>query len=172
MSEDKLKRIPQLFHFTDRRNLPLIRELGGLLPLATLRQMQIAIPAPGGNDWSHDADSAKGVDKYVHLCFRATHPMEFRAREDGRIVDSIFLGVHPDVLLWNGVRFCPDISNKGGVDHCSIDEARDRIDYEVLYTWTDWNDPIIKQRLLAAEKCEILVPAKIPLDLIRNMPHG
>ena len=45
------------------------------------------------------------------------------------------------------------------------------IDYQVLYTWTDWNDAAIKQRLQQAEKCEILVPKYVPLDLIRN-PNG
>jgi len=37
---------------------------------------------------------------------------------------------------------------------------------------TDWRDPAIKQRLVQAEKCEILVPGFIPLELIRNFPNG
>ncbi len=46
------------------------------------------------------------------------------------------------------------------------------IDHEVLYTRTDWRDPAIQQRLSQAEKCEILVPGFIPLELIRNFPNG
>jgi hypothetical protein len=46
------------------------------------------------------------------------------------------------------------------------------IDYEVLYTRTDWRDPVIQQRLAQAERCEILVPRFIPLELIRNFPNG
>jgi hypothetical protein len=53
-----------------------------------------------------------------------------------------------------------------------MDEAREMIDYEVLYTKTDWKDPAIRARLTQAEKCEILVPRFIPLELIRNLPHG
>jgi len=98
--------------------------------------------------------------------------MEFIARKEGRIGDSIFLQVHPEVLQWEGVRYTPDVANKAGVSVHTVDEARSLIDFEVLYTRTDWKDPAIKARLDQAEKCEILVPACIPLKLIRNFPNG
>jgi hypothetical protein len=60
---DALTRIPFLYHFTDRRNVPLIKQMGGLFPLSELIKKQVAIPAPGGNEWSHDADVLKGMDK-------------------------------------------------------------------------------------------------------------
>jgi hypothetical protein len=164
--------VPHLYHFCDRRNLPLIRELGGLYSLAKLEEMGVKIPAPGGNDWSHEADRDRGLDQYVHLCFRNNHPMEFIARQEGRIADSIFLQVHPDVLQLEGVRYAPDVSNKAGVSIYTIVEARGMIDFEVIYTRTDWKNPAIKQRLDQAEKCEILVPDHIPLELIRNLPNG
>jgi hypothetical protein len=172
MMTDPLKRIPVLFHFTDRRNLEFIRKHGGLHPLAELRRKGIDVPAPGGNEWSQDADGLKGMDEYVHLCFRPTHPMEFVARAEGRIIDSIFLNVHPEVLQWDGVLFTPDVSNKSGVQAYPIKQAAEMIDYEVLYTRTVWTDPSIRKRLLQAEKCEVLVPRLIPLELIRNFPHG
>ena len=53
-----------------------------------------------------------------------------------------------------------------------MEKARKIIDFEVLYTRTDWRDPEIQRRLHQAEKYEILVPKKIPLDLIRNLPNG
>src|SRR5205809_5283998 len=80
MAQDPLKRISFLYHFTDRRNLPLIRDLGGLYPLAELVRKGVDVPAPGGNEWSRDADGMRGMDQYVHLCFRSTHPMAFIAR--------------------------------------------------------------------------------------------
>jgi hypothetical protein len=169
---DPLKRVTLLYHFTDRRNLPIIRERGGLYPMAQLRKAQINVPAPGGNQWSQDADGLKGLDEYVHLCFRNTHPMEYIARREGHIGDTIFLQIHADVLLWDGVRFTSDVSNKSGVQLQTVDEARAIIDFEVLYTRTDWKDPSIRQRLHQAEKYEILVPHKIPLEIIRNFPDG
>jgi len=169
---DPLRQVHTLFHFTDRRNLALIRDLGGLHPLATLREMGVAIPASGGNQLSHDLDAANGMDRYVHLCFRANHPMEYAARLDGRIVDSVFLEVHPDVLRWEGVRYTPDIANTTGVAVYTIEQATAILDLEVLYTRTNWSDPAIQQRLQQAERCEILVPQTIPLALIRNVPDG
>jgi hypothetical protein len=98
--------------------------------------------------------------------------MEFLARQEGRIIDSIFLEIHPAVLAFNGVKFTADVSNKAGVIAHDIGNARNMIDFEVLYTRTDWSDPAIQLRLKQAEKCEILVPQCIPLNYIRNLPNG
>jgi hypothetical protein len=165
-------RIKSLFHFTDRRNLPLIRQLGGLLPMTELARLGVQVPAPGGNQWSRDADNMCGMDRYVHLCFRAAHPMEYLARQDGRIVDSIFLEIQSSVLTLPGVMFTSDVSNKSGVTPCTIEDAGPIIDFEVLCTRTDWTNPAIQQRLKQAEKYEVLVPKLIPLNLIRNIPSG
>jgi hypothetical protein len=170
--QDPLSRIPVLYHFTDRRNLALINEHGGLYPLTILRERGIAVPAPGGNEWSHDADAMKGMDAYVHLCFKSNHPMEYRARQDGRITDSIFLEIHPGVLQWDGVRFTAEVSNMSGVATHTMNEARTLIDFDVLYTRTNWSDPAIQARLQQAERSEILVPQLIPMQLIRNLPNG
>ncbi len=83
------------------------------------------IPAPDGNEWSHVANGMRGMDQYVHLCFRATHAMEYVARQEGRIGDTIFLQIHPEVLQWEGVKFTPDVANKAGVQVYSMEEARE-----------------------------------------------
>jgi hypothetical protein len=80
--------------------------------------------------------------------------------------------VHPGILSWEGVLFTPDVSNKSGVATYPISSAVDLIDFEVLYARTDWNDPVIQQRLSLAEKSEILVPRMISLSMIRNFPRG
>ena len=169
MAIDRLDKVPLLYHFTDRRNLPMIRELGGLYPLAQLDQKKVKVPAPGGNEWSRDADGLKGMGNYVHLCFRSTHPMEFVARQDGRITDTIFLQIHPSVMQFDGVRFTEDVANKAGVESVAIADAESLIDFEILYTRTDWKDPAIRARLTQAEKYEVLVPRVVPLTSIRNI---
>lgn len=169
MATKMLNQIPKLYHFTDRRNLDSIRAQGGLHPLSELVKKGINIPAPGGNQWSRDADELKGMGSYVHLCFRNNHPMEFIARQDGRIKDSIFLEVDPSVIKFPGVMFTPDVSNKAGVQAVSITQAAELIDFEVLYTQTDWTDQAIQQRLQQVEKYEVLVPCLIPLTHIRNI---
>jgi hypothetical protein len=162
--------VTTLYHFTDRRNLPLIRK-HGLYSFASLKKQRIEIPAPGGNEWSQEADANKGMDRYVHVCLRPNHPMEYLARRDGRIKDSIFLEIHPDVLQVEGVMFSAGVSNKAGIEIISIVEAYKLIDFEVLYRRTSWKDLEILRRLQQAEKCEILVPDHIPVALIRNLPN-
>jgi hypothetical protein len=169
---DPLRRIPALYHFTDRRNLPLIRELGGLFPLSELEARGIQIPAPGSDEGSRLVDRSRDLHRYVHLCFKSNHPMEFIARQEGRIADSIFLQVHPSVIHWEGVLFAPGMANRNDITFHPIDWARAMIDFEVLYTRTNWSDPQVQLRLQTAEKYEILVPRAIPLDLIRNLPNG
>lgn len=169
MSGTLLDKIPLLYHFTDRRNLDLIRKHGGLHPMTDLEKMGVTVPAAGGNQWSREADERKGMGSYVHLCFRSNHPMEFIARQEGRIADTIFLEIHPSVMHFKGVRFTQDVANKASVESVPIMEAAELIDFEVLYTRTDWSDPTIQQRLKQAEKYEVLVPCCIPLKYIRNV---
>jgi ssDNA thymidine ADP-ribosyltransferase, DarT len=169
MNTKSLDQIPRLYHFTDRRNLDSIRAQDGLRPLSELVERKVNILAPGGNQWSRDADEPKGMGRYVHLCFRSNHPMEYAARQDGRIGDSIFLEIHPSVMQFPNVMFTPDVSNKAGVQALPIANAVDLIDFEVLYTRTDWSDQAIQQRLKQVEKYEVLVPCHIPLTHIRNI---
>lgn len=68
--------------------------------------------------------------------------------------------------------FTDGVSNKSDVSIHSLEEAKDLIDFEVLYNKLDWRDPKINERLKQAEKCEILVPDFIPLKLIRNLHNG
>ena len=98
--------------------------------------------------------------------------MEFVARQEGRIGDTIFLQVHASVIQWEGVKFVPGMANTNDIGLYTMEQARDMIDFEVLYSRTDWRDCHVQRRLQAAEKYEILVPRAIPLDLIRNLSNG
>jgi ssDNA thymidine ADP-ribosyltransferase, DarT len=157
------------YHFTDSRNLESIRKNGGLHPLATLREKQIDIAAPGGNDWSHDADERRGLHKFVHLCLRDQHPMEYVVRKEGRIVESVYLKIKPEIIGCEGIRFTPDVSNKKDVPLLTLAEAVEELDLEVIYRWTNWRDPEIQKRLRKAAKYELLIPQSIPLKLIENI---
>jgi ssDNA thymidine ADP-ribosyltransferase, DarT len=169
---DPLSRIAFLYHFTDRRNLALIRALGGLYPIAELERRGVGIPAPGSDAGSREVDRRRNLHRYVHLCFKSNHPMEYVARQEGRIGDTIFLQVHASVIQWEGVKFVPGMANTNEIGLYTMEQARDMIDFEVLYSRTDWRDSHVQRRLQAAEKYEILVPRAIPLDLIRNLSNG
>jgi len=129
----------------------------------------MAIPAAGGNDWSHEADARVGLDEYVHLCLFSEHPMEYRAREEGRIIQSRFLEISPDVLHIEDIRFTADVSNKRGVELLTLEQACELMDFEVIYDRTNWRDPAIQERRRIAKRYELLVPTDIPLELISGL---
>lgn len=159
------------YHFTDRRNLASIKAHAGILSMQALRRKKIIIPAPGGNEWSLDADRLCGMDAYVHLCFTRGHPMRYLAEKEGRITDTVWLRIHPSILQLPGVMITDEVSNKSGVVPKSVTEALSVLDLEVIYTRTDWKDPAVKQRLDGADKYEVIVPDIVPIRYIQN-PDG
>lgn len=155
------------YHFTDIRNLPSIRD-NGLLAMSEVRRRTLIV-APGGNEWSFDADRRSGMDAYVHLCFFRDHPMEYLATKEGRIGESRFLKINPEVLKTPGVLISDRVSNRSNAWPRPAEEMIERLDLEVIYTRTDWKDPKIQERLKAARLCEILVPKQIGVEQIRNL---
>lgn len=98
--------------------------------------------------------------------------MEYVARQSGHLGSTIFLQIDPAIRGLPGMKFSPGVSNRAGVAPLPLQEAANSIDFEVLYTQTDWKDPEINRRLQLAGKCELLVPDHVPLRFIRNLPHG
>lgn len=160
------------YHFTDRRNIGSIRACGFLYSYVDLVARGVEIPAPGGNDWSRGADRSKDLDLYVHLCFFPEHPMEYRARLEGRLKETVFLQIDPSVLNSPQVRFTADVSNKSGARLLTFEEAVEQLDFGVIYGKTEWRDPEIRKRRHQAKKYEILVPNQIPVHQIKNLPRG
>lgn len=156
-------KVPCFYHFTDTRNIPSIQTRGGLFPWSELNGDVIA---PGGNDWSHEADERNGLHRYVHLCLFNQHPMEYRAKERGSILESRFLRIDPSIIHRDGIIFFPDVSNKTDVEQLALAKAVDEMDFEAVYDQTDWRDPEVQKRRQKAKKYELLVPGHIPLDLI------
>jgi hypothetical protein len=166
----------ELYHFTDRRNLPSIRENGGIYSLAQLAELEVDIAASGGDENSQHSDRSNGMDGHVHLCLRDEHPMEYRARTAGRIESSIFISVSNKVLELDGVRFVPGMSNTTGIETYPLEEAvrdghLDELHVDALYTRTDWSVAENYNRRVRAEKFEIIVPDFIPLELLK-LPNG
>lgn len=164
--------IDGIWHFTDETNLSLIIREKGLLSYAELVRRCIEIPTPGGNQLSHNLDRHNHVDDYVHLSFLDDHPMLYRAKQENRITEPVWLKVEPTILLEEGVMFCSEVSNKTGATLIDGRTAANTIDFEVLFTRTDWSDPNIQARRQAALKSEILVPIRIPFERIMGKKNG
>lgn len=152
------------YHFTDTRNLPSIQQHGLLSP-RQLRQKNISV-VTGGNEWSRDSSEAAGLDDYVHLALTDDHPMEYIARKEGRIQQTRYLRIHPDVLKIVGAVFTNGVANKRGISRLTIVEACAELDLQVLYSRTDWKDPAIQLRRKTAKKYELLIPQSVPPNMI------
>lgn len=164
--------IEAIWHFTDESNIESIKGNGGLLALEELHRRSVAIPAPGGNQWSHDADKYKGVHEYVHAAFLDDHPMLYAAKQDARIIKPVWLKIDASILLAEDVRFTNDVSNKAGIELLTAEQASEQIDFEVLFTYMDWKNPDVQARRRSALKSEILIPRHIPLDKILGKKNG
>jgi hypothetical protein len=162
-------RITAFYHFTDKSNIASIRETGGLYSISELEANNISPPRPGGNEWSHRADKKKELHKYVHLSFMDWHPMASIAKEDGRIPHPITLHISPEVILFEGVLFSADVSNKSGVEVFDIEGCEKYIDFDTLYSEKDWRNEAGKEARVKASKAEVLIPNHVPIKYLLNI---
>jgi hypothetical protein len=139
---DPLAQIPVLYHFTDKTNIPTIRQLGGLFSTALLKEMGHAFCAGGDAD-SLALDMRYGVDKFVHLCFVTGHPMAFRVKERNPDANLIYLQIDRAILHQPGIMFATGVGYANNAETVTLAEAVERnlIDFKALYAWTDWSDP-------------------------------
>ncbi len=163
-----IARSPQhrcLYHFTDESNFAEINRLG-LVSKARMRAEGWWPATTGGNDWSHNQDTARGIDPYVSVCFTSNHPMKYLAHNEGRLPNPRYLGISTEVLRIPGVQIAFGVANANDTEIVPIADALNRLDTEVIYSRTDWSNPEINARLRAAEKMEILVPNGVERALI------
>lgn len=157
-----------LYHFTDCANLKTIKERG-LLSKRRMKKLGFWPHKPSGNELSWRLDERKGVDEFVSLCLTQNHPMSHVAEREGRIENVRYLRISPTVLHCPGVKFSFGVANKAGLPLVDLVNAIDKIDYEVLYTRTDWKDARVRERLRKAEKFEVLIPGGVERSLIEGL---
>ena len=109
--------------------------------MQAMRDRGIFVPAPGGDTNSQLSDSRTGMDRYVHLCLFNQNPMEYRARQDGRIEDSRFIEIDRDVLRLDGVRFTSAMANQSGIVPLTLEQAAAEMDFSAAYERIDWSVP-------------------------------
>lgn len=154
----------RLFHFTDARNIPSIRE-HGLIPTREINERGFEV-ITGGDDGSLYMDQQKGLDAYVSLSFCRKHPMSHVAKEQGRIDEVRILTICPSVLLRPDVKFADQVATANAAKIAPPEEMIPLMDLNATYQWLDWKTADGKARRDAAEKWEALVPGAIAPDLI------
>ena len=157
-----------VYHFTDSSNFETINERG-LLSKAIMQSEGWWPQKTGGNQLSHEQDTKRGIYSCVSLCFTSDHPMEYVARNDGRLPNSRYLKISPFVLKLLEVRIALGVANAADTEILPIEDAIERLDIDVMYRWTDWSSPEINRRLTAAKRYEILVLDTVPRKLIKGV---
>lgn len=117
--------IKKLYHFTDRDNLPMIIQNGGLYSWADCEEKGIKIPKPGGGQLSRDLDCRNNLQHYVRVCFTQQHPMMYVAMNDGRISNPVILEIDPEVVEWKETKFADRNATKTGANvGASLDDLK------------------------------------------------
>lgn len=154
-----------LYHFTDKKNLPSIKQRG-LLCTSDLRKLGLFDQVvPGGDSNSLISDVKAGTDQYVCLCFTSNHPMCFRAAERG--LDPVYLSINPEIIKAPGVMVTDAPSNQNGVVPVLAAQGLDNLHLDCIYNWIDWSqNPGVRGQRILAEKYEILVPRAVATSYI------
>jgi hypothetical protein len=157
--------ITGLYHFTDRANLPSIRQHGGLLSWYYCKQNNITISKPGGSATSWILDERKGLQDFVRVSFVRDHPMMFVAQNDGRLANPVILEINPEVIYLKSTKYACQNAAKNGITADATLEKFNSIRF-----------PLLRSRYfdLSTEdkpfyQAEILVLQKIPLEYITNI---
>jgi hypothetical protein len=72
----------------------------------------------------------------------------------------------------NDVKYADSVAYSNDATLTPIADAIGKIDEEVIYQTTNWNDSAIKDRLKRAKKCEILIPRCVPVEMIIGYQNG
>jgi hypothetical protein len=145
-----------LYHFTSAQNVAGI-QAHGILSRRVQTERGIVCAEPGGDELSLQLDEEKGLDRYIHLCLRSSHPMVYAQQIKGRLQEVRWFRVHPDILSTEGILYYPDNSMKGGVEPVTLTELCEMADFELLTKWAD---------------LEILVPDQIPTSALTGVFAG
>ncbi len=163
-----------LYHFTAIDNLPSIRKLGGLFSWRYMRDQELIIPKPGGNDFSRrlDVNSRFGdLSDYVRLSFCRDHPMANRLRREGYRL--VLLKI--DTSIVNETSY---IANKNAADSTvSIIPAIDFFEKIDFMDFLDFDSihhsgPIeYGGHMYKAHQAEVLIKRHVPLEFINNIEN-
>lgn len=93
--------------------------------------------------------------------------MEFSKRIAGEIDQTVWLQIDPKIVETPGTLFCSRVSNSDGATTVRLEDLTiEDMDAEIVFRFNDWKNPVVRERLNAAQKYELLIPNMIPAELI------
>lgn len=161
----KSHNIQSLWHFTDIRNLPLIKKLNGLRSKESLeKEGYLTKIYCGGNELSHDLDRKLGNWDKISLNFTPHTPMAYHIKKEKHLV---FIEIDISVATFEGVFFtdCNAIRLRNGQKREKGVKGLNNVKFQYIHSRpkpydADW------QKFVQAE---ILVPDHIPLDCFKKI---
>ncbi|BAX80826.1 DarT ssDNA thymidine ADP-ribosyltransferase family protein [Labilibaculum antarcticum] len=163
----KQKGFYQLYHFTDSRNIPMIKAHGGLYSWKACEELKINIPNPGGGSLSRKLDRKYGLEDYVRFSFHKENPMLFIAHQDGRIIKEEWLNVDLEVATLRETKYSDMNATKTGHqvgDNLKFLENNIRFNLlkkRKLYEIEESQKPYYQ--------AEVMVKRHVPLKYIKNL---
>jgi len=156
-------RVKYLYHFTDVRNIPSIKNHGGLLSWYYCHTHGITIPCQGGDYDSRELDKKYGLEDYVRLSFCDDHPMKWRLEQSGSIMKVLRIKV--DVALLKDTQFSDMNAADKRHTHGKTLEHLQRVDFDATRMhYLKSEDPNFKPH-----QAEVMVKTFIPLKYIENI---
>lgn len=153
------------YHFTDRSNLPSIKDNGGLFSWFTCEKKRIKIEHPGGDPDSRIYDSRYNLQDYVRLSFCNDHPMAYRHKQAG--ADLVLLKIALDVAYQEATLFSDRNATATGHSIGGTEADLKKIDFcAVKKHYVSRTDPEF-----TPHQAECLVKTFIPLKYILNIDH-
>lgn len=160
--------IKKLYHFTDRDNLPLIIQHGGLYSWADCEEKGIKIPRPGGGQLSRDLDCRDNLQHYVRTSFTQQHPMMYVAMNDGRISNPVILEIDLEVVEWKDTKFADRNATRTGANVGGSLADLKKIHFNSVKAKKHFDLDDDEQPFFQAE---VLVKNFIPLKYITNISN-
>lgn len=107
------KGVHYFYHFTDRRNIDMIKKYGGLYSWDYSINHNIPVKDYGGDEQSRGLDARHGLQDYVRLSFCDDHPMAYRKHLEGHVL--VLLMIKIDVAALKDTLFSN--TNAAANDH-------------------------------------------------------
>jgi len=155
--------ITKFYHFTDRSNIPSIKNEGGLYSWHYCDHNNIEIPKTGGAPLSRGLDKSHGLHDFVRLSFCLDHPMQYRLSQSG--YNLVLLEVSIEVAFFENTRFADINATDNGHHQGALVEDLKRIKFSATKrNYLSRNDPDFK-----FHQAEVMIKTWIPIEYITNI---
>lgn len=157
--------IVYFYHFTDTRNIEMIKKFGGLYSWDYSERHNIPVKDYGGDNQSRGLDARHGLQDYVRLSFCRNHPMAYRKYQEGH--SMVLLKIKIDVAALKDTLFSNTNAASNDHYHGLGLSALKRVNiHATKQRYVSREDPIFHEH-----QAECMVKTFIPKEYILNLEN-